>query len=230
MQFDKDGAGSVTAADESHRYLCGPAVDQVLADEQVVNPQTPGNVVWPLADNLGTVRDLAVNDPQTGVTSVANHRVFDSFGNLKSQTNAAVDCLFGFTGLPFDKASETYRTRTRPYDPSTGRWLQPDWITFRGGDANLYRYCGNSPTNATDPSGTDDTLPRFPLSPRSDAYLSAAWQQLQNLSIPYGEKVVRYYTLYASLHGNTSEFNSGIATRLSGRNGDHAKVQAGSGW
>jgi len=31
-------------------------VNQVLADEQVVNPQVAGNVVWPLADNVGTVR------------------------------------------------------------------------------------------------------------------------------------------------------------------------------
>ncbi len=103
--------------------------------------------------NLGTVRDLAIRDAQTGVTTVANHRVFDSFGNLKSETNAAVDCLFGFTGRPLDEGSGTYRTATRPYDPRTGRWLQPDWIGFKGGDTNLSRHVGNSPTNLTDPTG-----------------------------------------------------------------------------
>ncbi len=41
------------------------------------------------------------------------------------------------------------------YDTSTGRWLSDDPISFRAGDANLYRYVGNSPTNATDPSGLD---------------------------------------------------------------------------
>ena len=61
--------------------------------------------------------------------------------------------MFGFTGLPFDSGSETYRTPTRPYDPLTGRWDQPDWINELGGQTNLYAYCGNSPTNATDPSG-----------------------------------------------------------------------------
>ena len=120
LQFDKSGPGNVTAANLSHRYLWGPAVDQLLADEQVTSPQTPGNVVWPLTDDLGTVRDLAVYNAQTGVTSVANHRVYDSFGNLVSQTNAAVDCLFGFTGLPFDKTSGTNVTPTRRYDPATG--------------------------------------------------------------------------------------------------------------
>ena len=66
-----------------------------------------------------------------------------------------MDCLFGFTGLPFDKGSGTYRNATRPYDPATGRWLGEDWIGFDGGDANLNRYCGNSPTNTTDPSGCE---------------------------------------------------------------------------
>jgi len=39
------------------------------------------------------------------------------------------------------------------YDPGIGRWLQQDPIGFRAGDANLYRYVGNKPTNMTDPSG-----------------------------------------------------------------------------
>jgi RHS repeat-associated protein len=153
LEFDKDGSGDGAAADLSDRYVSGPAVDQVLADEQVTNLQTAGNVVWPLADNLGTIRDLAVYNAQSGVTSIANHRVYDSFGNLKSQTNAAVDCLFGFAGLPFDKGSGFDMSQTRPYDPATGRWAQPDWSGLDGGDTNLYRYCGNSPTNTTDPSG-----------------------------------------------------------------------------
>ena len=39
------------------------------------------------------------------------------------------------------------------YDPSIGRWTQEDPIGFAGGDVNLYRYVGNSPTNHTDPTG-----------------------------------------------------------------------------
>ena len=135
-------------------------MDQLLADEQLVpvtgggyDLTSPGNVVWTLTDNENTVRDLATYNAQTGVTAVANHRVYDSFGNLTSQTNAAVDCLFGFTGLPFDKASGTNVTPTRRYDPTTGRWDGPDTDGFGGGDPNLYRYCGNSPTNHVDPSG-----------------------------------------------------------------------------
>jgi uncharacterized protein RhaS with RHS repeats len=38
-------------------------------------------------------------------------------------------------------------------DPSVGRWLEQDPLGFEAGDDNLYRYVGNSPTDATDPSG-----------------------------------------------------------------------------
>jgi RHS repeat-associated protein len=41
----------------------------------------------------------------------------------------------------------------RWYDAGTGGWLSQDPSGFGGGDANLYRYCGNGPTNAEDPSG-----------------------------------------------------------------------------
>jgi hypothetical protein len=42
------------------------------------------------------------------------------------------------------------------YDPTVGRWLSQDPIGFKAGDPNLYRYVGNSPTNATDPSGLQE--------------------------------------------------------------------------
>jgi hypothetical protein len=46
---------------------------------------------------------LAVCNAATGTTTIINHRVYDAFGNLTSQTNAAVDCLFGYTGQMFDQ-------------------------------------------------------------------------------------------------------------------------------
>jgi uncharacterized protein RhaS with RHS repeats len=39
------------------------------------------------------------------------------------------------------------------YDPTVGRWLTEGPIGFDAGDANLFRYVGNDPTNLTDPSG-----------------------------------------------------------------------------
>ena len=39
------------------------------------------------------------------------------------------------------------------FDPGIGRWLSQDPIGFSAGDANLYRYVGNTPITRTDPSG-----------------------------------------------------------------------------
>jgi hypothetical protein len=39
------------------------------------------------------------------------------------------------------------------YDPIAGRWLSEDPLGYAAGDANLYRYVGNNPVNAADPSG-----------------------------------------------------------------------------
>ena len=177
VSSDETGTVLLTATNLSHRYLWGPAVDQILADEQLLpspagggaggeggqgggyNLTQPGTVVWPLTDNLGTVRDLAVYNAATGVTSVANHRVYDSFGNLMSQTNAAVDCLFGFTGRPLDPAGTALQNNgQRWYEAGTGGWLSQDPTGLSAGDTNLYRYCGNSPTDAADPSGRDFIL------------------------------------------------------------------------
>jgi RHS repeat-associated protein len=158
-QFDGTGSGNLTAENLSHRYLWGPAVDQLMADEQVATPSQAGNVVWALTDNLGTVRDLAVYNSATNTTAIVNHRTFDAFGNMLSQTNpatgnaAAVDCLFGFTGLAFDNATGMNVTPTRPYNPNDGRWVQPDREAFAAGDSNLYRYCGNNTTEYIDPTG-----------------------------------------------------------------------------
>jgi hypothetical protein len=66
LHFESDGQGDPQLA---HRYVWGPAVDQILADEQVTDPTAPGNIVWPLTDHLNTVRALAAYDAETDTTT-----------------------------------------------------------------------------------------------------------------------------------------------------------------
>jgi RHS repeat-associated protein len=156
------GAADLTADDLAHRYLWGPAVDQLLADETVTDLQTEGEILWPLGDHLNTVRDLAAYDDLTDTTTIANHRVYDAYGNVTSETNAAVDCVFGYTGRPFDETTALQNNLNRWYDATTGRWMSEDPIAFRSGDENLYRYVGNLPTGCVDPMAREKSIPKSP--------------------------------------------------------------------
>ena len=153
LQFDKSGTGSAAASDLSRRYLWGAAVDQILADEQVTDLETAGNVLWPLVDHLNTVRDLATYNSQSHETTIANHRIFDAFGKMTDETNSAVECLFGYTGRMFDKDTGLQNNLNRWYDAQVGRWASEDPIGFWGGDVNLSRNVRNSPLLHIDPSG-----------------------------------------------------------------------------
>jgi RHS repeat-associated protein len=150
-----NSAGSVT-----NRYLQGPGVDQVLADEQVSSAsQTPNTVLWALSDNQGTVRDWAQKNTTTGQTQIVDHIVYDAYGQIVSQTNpqthlAATNKIrFGYTGQIWDADAKLYYYRARWYDPHIGKFTSEDPLGFAAGDTNVQRYVGNSPTNATDPSG-----------------------------------------------------------------------------
>ena len=133
-----DGDGNLT-----NRYLHGPIVDQVLADE---NGQ--GEVLWALTDNQGTVRDVVDNDG-----TVVNHITYDSFGGVTGESNSDVDFRFGYTGREFDEETGQYYYRARYYDAGVGRFINQDPIGFEAGDPNFYRYVNNSPANFTDPTG-----------------------------------------------------------------------------
>lgn len=73
----------------------------------------------------------------------------DSFG--KPVDGAPV--LFGYAGMQWDTTTGLYNDGARWYDAAVGRFVTQDPIGFAGGDANLYRYVGNSPTNFTIPRG-----------------------------------------------------------------------------
>jgi RHS repeat-associated protein len=129
----------------ANRYLWGPAVDQILADEQITDPTAPGNILWPLTDHLNTVRDLAAYDADTDTTTIVNRLIYDAYGRLVSQSDPDQTTLFAFTARPFDPATNLQNNLNRWYDPVVGRWLSEDPIGFEAADANLYRYVENMP-------------------------------------------------------------------------------------
>ena len=92
-----------------------------------------------------------------------DHIVYDSFGNIVTETNATNGDRFKFAGMEYDSTTGQYYDRARFYDPATGRFVSQDPAGFAAGDANLYRYVGNDPTNEVDPSGLAPLpAPKFP--------------------------------------------------------------------
>src|SRR5262249_13877319 len=102
-------AGMQTAQLEA-RYLFGPAVDQILAQEDA-----SGNVTWLLTDQLGSIRDVVDN---AGL--VLDHIIYDSFGNVTSQTHPLAGLRYLFAGREFDGSVGLYYNRARYYDPRAG--------------------------------------------------------------------------------------------------------------
>src|SRR5206468_3003993 len=89
----------------------------------------------------------------THITAAANHRMFDSFGNITAQTNSAIDTIFAFTGREHDEETGLQYNRGRYYDGEAGRWISEDPMVFGARDSNLTRYVGNRPMTWADPSG-----------------------------------------------------------------------------
>jgi RHS repeat-associated protein len=160
-----------------------------------------------LADHLGTVRDVADYNGTTDVTTIANHIAFDSFGKRVSETNSALgDFDIGFTGKWFDRATGLQWNVNRWYNPSIQRWMSEDPIGFAPGDANLYRYVGNSPTMRTDPSGVAAVAAPWFVAPALPALPAAA-----PLVVAGGAVAVGPYTGYKVGQKFESEWGLGKA-------------------
>ncbi len=137
-----DGDDTVT-----ERYLWGPAVDMLLAEEEVDS----GTAIpqWALGDHQNSLRDYASFDG----TTIDEHLLYSAFGERLAPT--VVDHLFGFTGRPLDSATGLQNNVHRWYDSDLHQWLSEDPKGFGAGDANLRRYVDNDPVNSVDPKGTD---------------------------------------------------------------------------
>ena len=141
--IDFDGAGDLQT-----RYLYGPGIDELFA--RIGTGEDPE---WYLVDRLGSVRQIV-----DGAGTILDDIVYDSFGNVLSESSPSQGDRFKFTGREFSPELGIYYYRARWYDPSSGRFISQDPIGFTAGDTNLYRYVGNAPGDATDPSGLDAAI------------------------------------------------------------------------
>jgi RHS repeat-associated protein len=97
-------------------------------------------------DGLGTATSLS-----NGAGALAQTYTFDSFGK-QTNSSGSLTNPFQYAGREFDSESSLYYMRARYFDPSTGRFISEDPISFDGGE-NFYAYTRNSPVDLKDPFG-----------------------------------------------------------------------------
>lgn len=99
-----------------------------------------------VTDRLGSVVVLPDNDGE-----YAGGYSYDPYGQERVTTEGvAEENILRYAGTQYDIDTGLYKMGHRYYDPSIGRFTQPD---PSGGENNQFAYAANNPINNTDPLG-----------------------------------------------------------------------------
>jgi RHS repeat-associated protein len=177
---DFNGSGTLLT-----RYVSGPGmVDGAAVDELLARTSSGGTTAWYLTDKLDSVRDVVSSSG-----TVLDHVVYNSFGNIVTETNASDGDRFKFAGMEYDDLSGQDYDRARWLEPLIGRFITQDPDRFAGLEMNPYRYTKNGPTDFTDPTGNEEEpepqaaavqLPQPPPSNFDRAMVQAQIRALQS--------------------------------------------------
>jgi RHS repeat-associated protein len=135
-----------------------PSMSYVIGDD-VLAQASGSSASYLLYDGHGSTRQLA-----SGASHISNQYNYDAYGQTLGmqytpQNPPATTLLY--SGEQFDVDAQQYYLRARYYDPSNGRFNQPD--TYAGNNSDpqslhKYLYAGCDPVNGIDPSGKQFTL------------------------------------------------------------------------
>ena len=141
----------------SPRYIDAPILRDTLNTDGSVNL---GDRIFYLTDANYNV--TAVVGMSGGSWQVVEPYRYDAYGKVtvcspNGNPIGGNASQFGntilYAGETFDSSTGLYYDRARYYDPQLGRFISQDPMSAAGSGSNLYAYCGDNPTDATDPSG-----------------------------------------------------------------------------
>ena len=113
-------------------------------------------------DHQGTVVAAFADDWHAGADDIQRF-AYDPLGlplhDPQQDPSLADHLSILHAGRTYDAATGLYYNRAQWYDPTSGRFIAEGPLGFAAGNTNLYGYCGNSPANATNPSGMAAAYP-----------------------------------------------------------------------
>ncbi|MEU7903379.1 RHS repeat-associated core domain-containing protein [Actinoplanes sp. NPDC049118] len=175
-----DGTATVSDGTDPVQERSGPRTTDLMAggtDEWFSRRDSGGQRTY-LTDLTGST--VALGDSAGALRA---EYAYDPHG-VQTRTGEATSNRFSWTGRERDDSGLSYH-RARYYDPQLQRFISEDPIGPAGG-LNQYAYAGNSPTNATDPSGNSPLLVGCLVGGFTDGALDYVGQRLSGRKVDWG--------------------------------------------
>ncbi len=153
--------------DPAYQFVWSPRyIDALILRDQYdgQGQLDPGARLFYLADanhNVTALVGLVETEPDVFEWQVVERYVYSPYGHVTIYTpdwsatraESAFDNTTLYTGREFDPSTGLYYYRARYYHAQLGQFISRDPIGYEAGDVNLYRYVGNRPLDAIDPTG-----------------------------------------------------------------------------
>jgi RHS repeat-associated protein len=183
-----------TVFDGANPYMDFNGAGTAVTERYVTNPESYGTLYarvsgtgtanWYVTDLLGSVRAVVDTSGSTLDTIV-----YDPWGNIVSESNAANGDRFKYDGGQYDSIQQMYLFTARWDNPQDGRWESQDPLGLKP-DSDSYRYVKNNPILFEDSSG---------LSVYADVLMASSKPRITGTTIGVNCYICRVYGLTDSL-------------------------------
>ncbi|XZE43558.1 RHS repeat domain-containing protein [Pirellulaceae bacterium SH467] len=136
----------------THRYVVASYIDEPVVRKAA---GTSGTIHYLQRNQQYSITAVTTSSGSVAeryaYTAYGQPTILDGSGSILS--SSAINNRYTYTGREWDQTLGLYHFRARWMSGIAGRFMGRDPIGFWGGEALLYGFVGEGPTNACDPSG-----------------------------------------------------------------------------